>query len=55
MRTLEIFPENPEVLYQNTYYELPKIENSIAKELKTKLTNIQTKAAEDTFGWTVKI
>lgn len=41
--------------YQNTYYDLPKIENSMAKELKTKLTNIQTKTAEDTFGWTVKV
>ena len=41
--------------YQDTYYELPKIEDSIAQELKTKLTNIQTKTAEDTFGWTVKI
>jgi branched-chain amino acid aminotransferase len=41
--------------YQDVYYELPKIENSIALELKTKLTNIQYKLAEDTFGWTVKI
>ena len=41
--------------YQGTYYELPKIENAIAQELKTKLTNIQTKTAEDTFGWTVKV
>ena len=41
--------------YQDVYYELPKIENSIALELKEKLTNIQYKLAEDTFGWTVKI
>jgi branched-chain amino acid aminotransferase len=41
--------------YQDVYYELPKIENSIALELKTKLTDIQYKLAEDTFGWTVKI
>ena len=41
--------------YKDTYYDLPKIEHSIAKELKIKLTNIQTKAAEDTFGWTVKV
>ena len=41
--------------YQDVYYELPKIENSIALELKEKLTNIQHKLAEDTFGWTVKI
>jgi branched-chain amino acid aminotransferase len=41
--------------YQNTYYELPKMEKSIAGDLKEKLTNIQTKTAEDTFGWTVKV
>jgi branched-chain amino acid aminotransferase len=37
------------------YYELPKIENSIALQLKETLTNIQHKLAEDTFGWTVKV
>ena len=41
--------------YKDTYYELPKIENSIALQLKDKLTKIQHKLAEDTFGWTVKI
>jgi branched-chain amino acid aminotransferase len=41
--------------YQDVYYELPKIENSVALQLKDKLTNIQHKLAEDTFGWTVKI
>jgi len=41
--------------YQDNYYELPKQENSFALELKTKLTQIQYKLAEDTFGWTVKI
>ena len=41
--------------FQNDYYELPKIENSIALQLKDKLTKIQYKLAEDTFGWTVKI
>jgi branched-chain amino acid aminotransferase len=41
--------------YQDKYHELPKLENSIASELKEKLTNIQYKIAEDTFGWTVKI
>ena len=41
--------------YQDVYYELPKIENSMALEIKEKLTNIQYKLAEDTFGWTVKI
>ena len=41
--------------YQGEYYELPKIENSIAIQLKDKLTNIQYNLAEDTFGWTVKV
>lgn len=41
--------------YQGTYYELPKIENSVALRLKEELTNIQHKLAEDTFGWTVKV
>jgi branched-chain amino acid aminotransferase len=41
--------------FQDDYYELPKIENSIALQLKDKLTKIQYKLAEDTFGWTVKI
>ena len=41
--------------YQDVYYELPNSENSMALELKEKLTNIQHKLAKDTFGWTVKI
>lgn len=41
--------------YQENYYELPKLENSYALQLKEKLTNIQYKLAEDTFGWTVKV
>ncbi len=41
--------------YQEHYYELPKQENSIALQLKDKLTKIQYNLAEDTFGWTVKI
>ncbi|MDD2986231.1 branched-chain amino acid aminotransferase [Flavobacterium sp.] len=41
--------------YQEIYYELPKIENSIALQLKSTLTAIQHKLAEDTFGWTVKV
>jgi branched-chain amino acid aminotransferase len=41
--------------YKEEYFELPKIENSFAAEIKEKLTNIQYKLAEDTFGWTVKI
>ncbi|RAR47417.1 branched-chain amino acid aminotransferase [Flavobacterium lacus] len=41
--------------YQDNYYELPKLENSYASQLKEKLTNIQYKLADDTFGWTVKV
>ena len=41
--------------YQDIYYELPKIANSIALDLKDKLTKIQYRLAEDTFGWMVKI
>jgi branched-chain amino acid aminotransferase len=41
--------------YADQYYELPKLTDSIALQLKEKLTNIQYKLAEDTFGWTVKI
>ena len=41
--------------YKDEYFELPKIEQSMAVDLKDKLTNIQYKLAEDTFGWTVKV
>ena len=41
--------------YKGEYYELSKIEDSVALQLKEKLTNIQHKLAEDTFGWTVKV
>jgi branched-chain amino acid aminotransferase len=41
--------------YQDHEYQLPKIENSFAMQLKDKLTKIQYKLAEDTFGWTVKV
>jgi branched-chain amino acid aminotransferase len=41
--------------YQDTYYELPKLEDSFALQLKDKLTKIQYKLAEDTFGWTVEV
>ena len=41
--------------YREVYYELPKIENSYALQLKEHLTNIQHKLADDTFGWTVKV
>lgn len=41
--------------YKDVYYELPKIENSMALQLKNKLENIQNKLVEDDFGWTVKV
>lgn len=41
--------------YKDEYYELPKIENSTALELKDKLNQIQYKLADDTFGWTMKV
>ena len=41
--------------YQDVYYEMTPVENSYASILKEKLTNIQNKLAEDTFGWTVKV
>jgi branched-chain amino acid aminotransferase len=41
--------------FQDNEYTLPKIENSFALQLKDKLTKIQYKLADDTFGWTVKI
>lgn len=41
--------------YRDKYYELPKLANPIAMDLKRKLTDIQYKLSEDTFGWTVKI
>ena len=41
--------------YNDVYYELPKIENSIALDLKDKLTKIQYRLADDTFGWMIKV
>ena len=41
--------------YQDVYYELPKIENSFAAQLKQNLTNIQYNIVNDEFGWTVKV
>ncbi|MXN90208.1 branched-chain amino acid aminotransferase [Flavobacterium sp. Sd200] len=41
--------------YKDVYYELPKQENPLSLQIKDKLTNIQHKLAEDTFGWTVKV
>lgn len=41
--------------YKDEYFELPKSDATVATQLKEKLTNIQNKLEEDTFGWTVKI
>jgi len=41
--------------YKDSYYELPKSENTFALQLKERLTMIQYKLADDTFNWTVKI
>jgi branched-chain amino acid aminotransferase len=41
--------------YKDNYYELPKQEHPMALKLKEKLTNIQYKVEEDSFGWTVKV
>ena len=41
--------------FRDEYFELPKLENSFALEIKEKLNNIQYKLAEDTFNWTVKV
>lgn len=41
--------------HNETYYELPKLDQSYAMLLKDKLNNIQYKADEDIFGWTMKI
>lgn len=41
--------------YDEVYFELPKLENSFALQLKQKLTDIQYKKSEDPFHWTVKV
>jgi branched-chain amino acid aminotransferase len=41
--------------YQDDYYELPKIENSMALLLKEELVHIQYNMTEDPFDWTVKV
>jgi branched-chain amino acid aminotransferase len=41
--------------YQDEYYELTPVDHSFALDLKNKLTAIQHKLAEDTFGWTLKV
>ncbi len=41
--------------YKDEYYEIPKIDNSYAGQLKQELTSIQHKLIDDQFGWTVKV
>jgi branched-chain amino acid aminotransferase len=41
--------------YQEEYFELPKMEKSMALMLKDELVHIQYNMAEDPFGWTVKV
>ena len=41
--------------YQDDYYELPKMENSMALLLKEELVHIQYNMTEDPFDWKVKI
>lgn len=41
--------------YKEDYYQLPKLDNPFASQLKEKLTNIQYKIEDDPYGWTVKI
>ncbi|CAM4155509.1 branched-chain amino acid aminotransferase [Flavobacterium antarcticum] len=41
--------------YQEHYYELPKVADSYALNLKEQLNQIQYNLAEDTFGWRVKV
>ncbi|MCW2119217.1 branched-chain amino acid aminotransferase [Flavobacterium sp. 7A] len=41
--------------FRDEYFELPTVTDSIALQLKEKLTNMQHKLIEDTYGWTVKV
>ena len=41
--------------YQDEYFELPKMENSMALMLKEELVHIQYNMTEDPFDWKVKI
>ncbi|MBK0368942.1 branched-chain amino acid aminotransferase [Flavobacterium agrisoli] len=41
--------------YKDEYYEMTKPADSYAELLKEKLTSLQNKLSEDTFGWTVKV
>ena len=41
--------------YQGTDYDLPKLENSYATQLKKIITDIQTNKSEDPYGWRVHV
>ncbi len=41
--------------YREKDYNLPKIENSYAMQLKNRITNIQYNKAEDKFGWRYRV
>ena len=41
--------------YQNTDYELPKLEESYASLLKKTITDLQTNKTEDPYGWRVQL
>ncbi|WP_152287720.1 branched-chain amino acid aminotransferase [Flavicella marina] len=41
--------------FRGNDYELPKLESTYADLFKDKITSIQTKKAEDKFGWTYKV
>ena len=41
--------------FQDVYYELPKLDNPIALQIKEALTDLQYKKTEDPFGWTVRV
>ena len=41
--------------YNDQQFELPKVENSMAMQLKDALTDIQYRQSEDDFGWMVKV
>ena len=41
--------------YQNTDYDLPKLEESYASLLKKTITDLQTNKTEDPYGWRVQL
>lgn len=41
--------------YRDTDYDLPELENTYARKLKKRITDIQTNKSEDSFGWRVKV